>query len=58
MWEGKPVGGILSLGNAWKLARAWYHDRLSPDWRRKPLAETQQLFSDLGLRGPFWQLRG
>jgi hypothetical protein len=49
---------VLSLERAWQLAQAWYHDRLSPSWKRKPLDETQQLLTRLGLTGPFWQLAG
>ena len=52
------MGGILSLEKAWQLAQAWYHDRLSPSWKRKPRGETQQLFGELGLVGPFWALGG
>jgi len=50
------VGALLSLPTAWRLARAWYHDRLSPTWRRRTPAETQALFDALGLTSPFWRL--
>ena len=52
------MAGVLTLEGAWQLAQDWYHDRLSPGWKRKPIAETQQLFDDLGLVGSFWQLVG
>jgi hypothetical protein len=51
-----PVGGLLDLKTAWRLAFAWYYDRLDPEWRRKGRQETQQLFSDLGMTSAFWQL--
>jgi hypothetical protein len=47
---------VLSLEQGWTLARAWYSDRLSPDWRRNTPDETRALFSELGLTDPFWQL--
>lgn len=52
------MGGVLSLERVWQLAQHWYHDRLSPSWKRKSVAEAQQLFGELGLVGPFWQLEG
>lgn len=53
---GRPVGSLVPLPVAWDLAVAWYRDRLAPDWRRRAPAETQALFGELGLTGPFWQL--
>jgi hypothetical protein len=38
------------------LALAWFHDRLSPDWRRKTPEETEEVFAGIGLTGPFWRL--
>lgn len=51
-----PRGYILTVEQAHRLARAWYSDKLRPDWRRKTPAETAQLFASLDLRGPFWHL--
>ncbi len=45
------------MGVALRLAGAWYHDRLDPQWRRRTPEETQALFATLGLTGPFWQVR-
>jgi hypothetical protein len=50
------VGGLLNLETAWCLAKAWYHDRLEPTWRRKTLSEAQQLFTKLGMTSSFWRL--
>ncbi len=41
----------------WQLARGWYADKLSPDWRRKSLEEAEALLAEIGLTGPFWSLR-
>jgi hypothetical protein len=41
----------------WRIAHAWYGDRLAPDWQRKTPEQAQALFDEVGLTGPFWQLR-
>ncbi len=46
----------MDLDTAWRLAHAWYHDRLDPGWRRPAPAAAQELFASLGLRGAFWRL--
>jgi hypothetical protein len=51
------VGGILSTEQAWRPAHAWYKNKLKPDWRRRTLEETEALLADIGLTGPFWNLR-
>jgi hypothetical protein len=50
-------GAAFPLETAWRLADAWYSDRLSVDWRRRTADETEALFAQLGLSGPFWTLR-
>ena len=50
-------GGVLTPEQGWRLAYAWYKDKLKPDWRRAPLEETEALLADLGLTGDFWRLR-
>jgi hypothetical protein len=49
-------GAVLSIRQLWGLARAWYGDRLSKQWRRKTPEEAQEIFEELGLTGPFWKL--
>jgi len=44
------------MAQGWALARAWYHDRLDPGWRRRTPAEGQAIFEAIGLTGAFWQL--
>lgn len=48
----------MSPALGWRLAHIWYADKLSPAWRRKTLDEAETVFADLGLTGPFWNLRG
>jgi len=50
-------GALLDLPQAWRLARGWYESKLQPDWRRHTLAETEALFTSIGLTGDFWDLR-
>ncbi len=52
-----PPGGTMSPEQCWQLARAWYGDKLSPDWRRKTLDEAEATLAGIGLTGPFWSLR-
>ena len=47
-------GAVFSLEQAWELGRAWYADKLSPDWRRATAAEAEATFAAIGLTGEFW----
>jgi Alkylmercury lyase len=49
-------GASFSLEQAWQLARAWYADRLSPEWRRATPEEAEARFASIGLTGDFWRL--
>ncbi len=49
----KP-GAIFSLQQGWRLAKAWYSDRLDPAWRPFTSAEAAALLRRLGFAGPFW----
>jgi hypothetical protein len=51
-----PLGAVLSLEQAWKLADSWYGDRLSPYWRRRTADEAHELFRSLALTSEFWRL--
>ena len=53
-----PRGGTMAPEQCWRLARAWYGDKLRPDWRRKTLDEAEAALAAAGLSGPFWRLRG
>jgi hypothetical protein len=55
--NGLPRGGVFGLDVAWRLAGAWYGERLSPTWRRRSPDEAQAVFEALGLTGDFWRLR-
>ena len=48
-------GGVLSIEQAWKLADAWYRERMSPTFRRRTVDEAHELFGSLGLTSDFWR---
>ena len=54
--RGLEPGAVLTRDQIWELARAWYGSRMEPQWSRRTTEEAQQVFTDLGLTGPFWQL--
>jgi len=51
-------GATLTVAQQWDLARIWYRNRMSPEWRRRSPDEAQAVFESLGLTGAFWQLSG
>ncbi len=53
-WE---PGTSLSALKLNELARLWWWTRLDPDWRPRPVDESQAILDELGLTGSFWQLR-
>jgi hypothetical protein len=55
--RGMPKGAVFGLDQAWALAREWYADRLSPEWRRHTPEEAEAAFAAIGLTGDFWRLR-
>ncbi len=55
--RGLPRGATMSPVQTWRLALAWYADKLEPGWRRKTADEAEAVFVQVGLHGPFWSLR-
>ena len=56
-FRGMGRGGTMSPEQCWRLAVAWYGDKLSPEWRKKTLDEAEAALAGIGLGGPFWSLR-
>ena len=52
-----PRGATMTPKQCHRLARAWYADKLRPEWRRKTVEEAEAVFAEIGLTGPFWRLR-
>ena len=56
-WSQSREFAILTLKQAAALARAWYVNKLRPDWRRQTPEEAEAIFAKLGLDMDFWRLR-
>jgi len=54
--RGREPGAVFGLDRMWSLADAWYHDRLSEDFRRRTPDEAEALFDSIGLTGDAWRL--
>ena len=54
---GQGRGGVLTIGQAWELARCWYGGKMLPEWRRATMEEAEALLARIGLVGEFWSLR-
>jgi hypothetical protein len=50
-------GATFSPETAWKLAHAWYGQRMQPNWQRLTLDGAEALLTSIGLTGAFWNLR-
>ena len=55
--RGLQRGGAMTPQQCWEMARAWYGEKLSPDWRRATPDEAQAMLTRIGLTDPFWRLR-
>jgi hypothetical protein len=49
-------GTVFPAEQLWRLAQAWYGDRLDPDWEPRDRAGLQATLDGVGLTGPFWRL--
>jgi len=49
-----PVRPLVTLDQLWVLANEWYSNRLTVDSRRPGADEMREIFTRLGLTGPFW----
>jgi hypothetical protein len=54
--RGLGRGATLTPDQQWRLANAWYSDRMDPQWRRRTPEEAEQTFTGIGLTGDFWRL--
>jgi hypothetical protein len=55
--HGVPRRPLVSLDQLWKLALAWYENRLTVESRRPGPDEMEHIFAEVGLEGPFWRSR-
>ena len=49
-------GAVFSLQQGLRLAKAWYGDRLSPNWHPFSSPQAQVVLNRAGLRSKFWRL--
>ena len=49
-------GFVFPTAQLWRLAEAWYRDRLDPDWTPRTRDEHQAVLASVGLTGGFWRL--
>ena len=49
-----PVRPLINLDQLWFLATTWYGNRMTLESRRPKPDEMVEIFSQIGLSGPFW----
>ena len=49
-----PKRPLVNMSQLWYLAKTWYENRLKVDSRRPGPDEMVEIFSHIGLTGPFW----
>lgn len=49
-----PRRPLITLDQLWRLAVAWYANRLTVESRRPAPDEMVSVFASIGLTGPFW----
>jgi hypothetical protein len=52
---GEPRGEVLALAQVWALSRAWYGDRMHPDFRGRTTQQALDIFAQVGLISAFWR---
>ena len=53
-----PTGSILDIKTGVGLAKRWFGDYASPEWRRKTPDQAAKIFDELGLDRSFWDIPG
>ncbi|HWU38035.1 MAG TPA: hypothetical protein VN203_10350 [Candidatus Acidoferrum sp.] len=44
------------MEKTWTLAKAWYYNRMDPNYRGRSAAEAREIFREVGLSSGFWFL--
>lgn len=52
----REPGAVLPAQTLWRLAVAWYGDRLQRGWEPHDPVAAQKILTSVGLRGDFWTL--
>lgn len=53
---GEPRGETVPLGRVWGLSKAWYGDRIAPDFRGRTAEQAMAIFAGVGLTSDFWRI--
>ena len=53
---GNASGETVPMMTIWELGKAWYADRLSPDFRGLDPARVRRIFDQVGLTSDFWRV--
>ena len=53
---GEPRGETLPLQQVLTLSRAWYGDRMAPDFRGRTPEQVTAIFTAAGLASDFWRV--
>ena len=53
---GRPGGTTIPITKLAELSKAWWANRLAPDWQPRSREASQAILERLGLTGPFWSL--
>jgi hypothetical protein len=56
--EDRARGEVLPMAAVWELSKAWYDNRLSPDYRGRTAGQVQEIFAAQGLTADFWASEG
>lgn len=49
-----PIRPLINMDQLWHLAVTWYENRITAESRRPAPDEMVEIFSAIGLNGPFW----
>lgn len=53
--SGEPRGEWFTLQQLWELSKAWYGNRMSPDYRGRSAKEAEAIFEQYGATSDFWK---
>lgn len=56
--HGHPQGSVLGIKTGLELARLWFDDYASRDWKRKTPQQAAAIFAELRLDPAFWNIPG
>lgn len=52
---GEKRGESISIQKVWELSQAWYHNRMSPNYRGRTVEEVHAILELVGLTSAFWK---